>query len=388
MPSEEENRDQQEKRQENLEALAAKNQRRRERRANPQVRERDNQRRRDLSKDPKVRDAINQKQRDRKKKLRKNSEARAAENEEQRNRRLDRNSRAPLIVAAEIYQDYRQLHGGWPEVPPEGVRFAVHPESAGLKTLKGPQVVSLEVPSSGPSASSVPSFLADPSLDLDDHRVRSSILRQGVEEPEYETAKEWHTKFLDRARLEEFATDAALPSSDHAAFDYQAQGPAQFDYPAQDYEYPALEQEQEQEPVEMFGDQNIDDFDVSQLISADYDGPELDSWPSVVNPVAPYADEYGQFDTSALAGSSSMAAFSPYDPVALSQSFGNMHLPSYDIPQVPTYPVGHSEGPGNWTAAAFLPPSAAESAQPQPYSAPAANTRTEQTQAKGKAPQR
>lgn len=384
MPTEEENRDQQKKRQESPGALAAKNQRRRERRANPQIRERDNQRRRDLSKDPRVRDAINQKQRDRKKKLRESSEARAAENEAQRNRRLERNSQAPLIVAAEIYQDYRQLHGGWPEVPPEGMRFAVHPESAGLKTLKGPQVVSLEVPSSGPSASSVPSFLADPSLDLDNHRVRNSILQQGVEESEYETAKECHTKFLDRARLEEFATDAALSSSDHAAFDYQVQGPGQFDYPAQDYGYQAPEQE----PAEMFGDQNIDDLDISQLVSSDYDGPELDSWPSVVNPVAPYADEYGQFDTSALAGNSSMAAFSQYEPVALSQSFENMHLPSYDIPQVPTYPVGHSEGPGNWTAAAFLPPSAAEYAQPQPYSAPAAHTWTEQTQGKGKAPQR
>lgn len=72
----------------------------------------------------------------------------------------------------------------------------------------------------------------------------------------------------------------------------------------------------------------------------------------------------GQFDTSV-----------PYDPVALSQSFGNMSPPSY-------------EHQNTRTASTFLPPSAYGFTQPQSYAAPPATTWTEQTRGKTKAPQR
>ncbi|MFG2175296.1 hypothetical protein ACGFMO_28710 [Streptomyces niveus] len=195
-----------------------------------------------------------------------------------------------------MYVDYQRLQPDWPEVPPTGLKFAVDPKSAGLTTVKAALVVSLEVPQteSSASASSVPSFLADPYLDLDSSKVRKTVLRQGVAGSAYEAAKEWQTQLQDQTRLEEFGADAALIPQNH----------------------PALNQA----PV--------------------------------------------QFHTSA-----------PYDPVALSQSFGNMSLPS-------------REGQGTWTASTLLPPSAYGSAQPQSYSAPPATTRTEQTQGKGKAPQR
>ncbi|MFD4702092.1 hypothetical protein [Streptomyces niveus] len=230
----------------------------------------------------------------------------------------------PQIVAAEMYVDYQRLQPDWPEVPPRGLKFAVDPKSAGLTAVKAAaQVVSLEVPQteSSASASSVPSFLADPYLDLDSSTVRKSILRQGVAGSAYEAAKKWQTKLQDQTRLEEFGAEAALIPQDPAAHD---QAPGQFDHDGQ--------------------------------------GPEF--LPSVAKPAASYADGYGQFDTSA-----------PHDPAALSQSFGNMSLPS-------------REGQGTWTASTLLPPSAYGSAQPQSYSAPPATTRTEQTQGKGKAPQR
>ncbi|MFE9295994.1 hypothetical protein [Streptomyces niveus] len=247
--------------------------------------------------DPAVRADHNKQERERNRRKRQDSAVREAHNRTERDRkRLQRDSLLPQIVAAEMYVDYQRLQPDWPEVPPTGLKFAVDPKSAGLTIVKAVLVVSLEVPQteSSASASSVPSFLADPYLDLDSPKVRKSVLRQGVDESAFEAAKEWQTRLQDQTRLQEFGTDAALISQDHPALD--------------------------RAPV--------------------------------------------QFHTSA-----------PYDPVALSQSFGNMSLPS-------------REGQGTWTASTLLPPSAYGSAQPQSYSAPPATTRTEQTQGKGKAPQR
>ncbi|MEV8340258.1 hypothetical protein [Streptomyces niveus] len=124
-------------------------------------------------------------------------------------------------MAAEMYTDYQRLRPDWPEIPPAGQRFAVDPQSAGLTTVQAPQVVSLDVPQpeSSASASSVPPFLADPYLDLNDPKVRRSILRQGVEEFAFEGAKEMQTQLQDQNRLQEFGADAALISQDHPALD-------------------------------------------------------------------------------------------------------------------------------------------------------------------------
>ncbi|MEV8404112.1 hypothetical protein [Streptomyces niveus] len=118
--------------------------------------------------------------------------------------------------------DYQRLQPGWPEVPPTGLKFAVDPKSAGLSTVgAATQVVSLEVPQteSSASASPVPPFLADPYLDLNDPKVRRSVLRRGVAESAYEAAKEWQTQLQDQTRLEEFGADAALIPQDQPALD-------------------------------------------------------------------------------------------------------------------------------------------------------------------------
>ncbi|MFE3118943.1 hypothetical protein [Streptomyces niveus] len=173
--------------------------------------------------DPAVRADHNKQERERNRRKRQDSAVREAHNRAERDRkRLQRDSLLPQIVAAEMYVDYQRLQPDWPELPPPGLKFAVDPKSAGLTAVgAAAQVVPLEVPQTGPSApaSSVPSFLADPYLDLDSPKVRKSVLRQGVEESAFEAAKEWQTRLQDQTRFQEFGTEAALIPQDHPALD-------------------------------------------------------------------------------------------------------------------------------------------------------------------------
>ncbi|TXL83398.1 hypothetical protein, partial [Streptomyces sp. IB2014 016-6] len=179
-------------------------------------------------------------------KLREDPEYRKQEVAARTNRRRRQRERVGSLapsVAAEMYADYQRLHPDWPEVPPKGLKFAVDPESAELKSTKAALVVSFETQQTGQSASasSVPPFLADPYLDLDNSTVRNTVLRHRVGKPAYELAREWQTYFQDHTLLEEFEADAAL-----------IQEPGQFHHPAQDHDYPAPGQE----PAEMFSDVN------------------------------------------------------------------------------------------------------------------------------------
>ncbi|MEU9746291.1 hypothetical protein [Streptomyces niveus] len=195
------------------------------------AREKHNKRESKRREDPAVRAAHNRAERDRNRRKRQDAPVREEHNRTERDRkRQQRESLKPQIVAAEMYVDYQRLRPDWPEVPPTGLRFAVDPKSAGLSSVfKYPQVVSLEVPQTESSApaSSVPSFLADPYLDLDASKVRRSILRQGVGESAYEEAMEWQTQLQDQTRLEEFGADAALIPQDHAAHDRALPGQGQ-----------------------------------------------------------------------------------------------------------------------------------------------------------------
>ncbi|TFI30907.1 MULTISPECIES: hypothetical protein [Streptomyces] len=186
--------------------------------------------------DPAVRADHNKQERERNRRKRQDSAVREAHNRAERDRkRLQRDSLLPQIVAAEMYVDYQRLQPDWPEVPPTGLKFAVDPKSAGLTAVgAAAQVVPLEVPQTGPSASasSVPSFLADPYLDLDSPKVRKSVLRQGVAGSAYEAAKEWQTQLQDQTRLQEFGTEAALIPQDHPALDQAPSHEHQNTWPA------------------------------------------------------------------------------------------------------------------------------------------------------------
>ncbi|MFE9607565.1 hypothetical protein [Streptomyces sp. NPDC006012] len=98
--------------------------------------------------------------------------------------RVEQESPLPRIAAKQVYELYRQRLG-WPEVPPTGLRVAVARTSLGWPGWK-PVVVRLE---GGPEHASVPSFIADPALDLTNSRVRASMGPEGLHGQAYETAR-------------------------------------------------------------------------------------------------------------------------------------------------------------------------------------------------------
>ncbi|MFF7987749.1 hypothetical protein ACFZDK_53460 [Streptomyces sp. NPDC007901] len=78
----------------------------------------------------------------------------------------------PQVAAAQIYMDYQQtVFSHWPQLPPPGLKVAVHPETVGQALERGAVMVTLNVPDAvaePAGAASVPALLADPGLDLTD----------------------------------------------------------------------------------------------------------------------------------------------------------------------------------------------------------------------------
>ncbi|MEU9456777.1 hypothetical protein [Streptomyces sp. NPDC048277] len=125
------------------------------------------------------------------------------------------------VGAGWVYDDYQQWKTDWPVVPPTGLKIALHPQSAGLGGEK-PWVVTLDMkqPSAGPSAESpVPSFLADPSLDLTAKYVRMSLAKSGVSEEEYKAAEKWQAAYLDARRADLAPESPSMRSGDGASSD-------------------------------------------------------------------------------------------------------------------------------------------------------------------------
>ncbi|MFE9610212.1 hypothetical protein [Streptomyces sp. NPDC006012] len=117
----------------------------------------------------------------------------------------------PEIAASMIYEEY--WVPGLPVLPPTGLKVAVHPESAGQGQDAVVVTVTLRTPhQAGASGSSVPPFLADPSLDLDDPAVKQAILSQGVSEEDFQEAKTFHSVLLDVLADQ----DPGLPGADSA----------------------------------------------------------------------------------------------------------------------------------------------------------------------------
>ncbi|MEU9457191.1 hypothetical protein [Streptomyces sp. NPDC048277] len=137
-----------------------------------------------------------------------------------------RRKAAVRSAGAGVYGFYRQLNTDWPAVPPTGLKVAVHPKLSGGKSEK-PQLarLNMEQPSAGPSAESpVPTFIADPSLDLSRDDVRTALASAGVSKEEYAVAEELQGSFLDVVRAGGFGVDA-VPST-HAPSEVAAPVPA------------------------------------------------------------------------------------------------------------------------------------------------------------------
>ncbi|MER8069078.1 hypothetical protein ABTZ59_12375 [Streptomyces sp. NPDC094034] len=206
-------------------------------------RDRERERAAALRADPKIRQKHNDDERKRLAKKREDPAYRAAENERRKKKdkkpsrekksllNADRRSAVPEHVARWTYEDYRRHQPGWPEVPPPGLKIAVAAESAGLKIIKAPRLVSLNAAQqeAGPSGSLVPPFLADPSLDLNDSKVQDTIKKQGVDDQAYKTAQDWQTALQDSMLIDEFGADAALDTGSFAdsTQGYADAGPAQ-----------------------------------------------------------------------------------------------------------------------------------------------------------------
>ncbi|MFL4903857.1 hypothetical protein ACJ6WF_11885 [Streptomyces sp. MMS24-I2-30] len=110
-------------------------------------------------------------------------------------------------VAKDVYKNY-QLSLGWPEKPPAGLRVALAWPSLGLSGWK-PVVVDVPQPESGPSDASVPSLIADPSLDLRDFKVSTELLNvEGVDEQVCMTASRVQNHLKSLLGDEAFGEDA------------------------------------------------------------------------------------------------------------------------------------------------------------------------------------
>lgn len=125
----------------------------------------------------------------------------------------------PDVAALEVYSDYRERSTGWPELPPVGLRVALHPEILNPEMVRGQKAVVVLLnapqPEGGPSETPVPSFLADPTLDLTDEHVRVQVLAAGVRAQDYDAAMPLQRPLQDEIRHEQFGQDA-VPSSQDA----------------------------------------------------------------------------------------------------------------------------------------------------------------------------
>ncbi|MFF2845121.1 hypothetical protein ACFVT5_02150 [Streptomyces sp. NPDC058001] len=172
-----------------------------------------------LEKDPDAAAKKRAQQREKMQELRRNRrDAEAGRKEQQQHQErepatADTPSLWPEIAALEVYENYRQRMAGWPEMPPVGLRVALHPETVGHGQQEA-TVVRLEAPqpAHGPSGSSVPPFLADPSLDLTDGHLQHRAVAAGVRAQDYGAAMRMQNGLLEAFRAEEFGQDVAQPS--------------------------------------------------------------------------------------------------------------------------------------------------------------------------------
>ncbi|MDQ0408783.1 hypothetical protein ABVB69_38910 [Streptomyces sp. NPDC000349] len=139
----------------------------------------------------------------------------------------------PEVVALYVYADYQQRFVGWPQMPPGGLLVALHPENVrhrGLARGQNAVLVELNVPQdeAGPSRTPVPSFLADPTLDLTDTEVRAQVRAAGVSTRAYEAAMPLQDALLEEYGQDDFGQDEfgqdefgqdAMPSSQYAGQD-------------------------------------------------------------------------------------------------------------------------------------------------------------------------
>ncbi|MFJ6568046.1 hypothetical protein ACIQNU_11520 [Streptomyces sp. NPDC091292] len=243
-----------------------------------------------------------ERQRDKMRELRKNRKDGTAEPPQQRGQRGQREQRQdsaqrqdrgaapadvpsliPEIAALEVYETYRERMAGWPDMPPVGLRVALHPESAGQG--QDAVVVRLNTPQSahGPSGSAVPPFLADPSLDMMDRAVQMKALAAGVVVNDYGTAMGMHYNLRAAFRAEEFgADDASLSQGGQIGSAYGAQQQApMFDGVDMD----ALLAESSREYVDFGGYAAPDNYAASGNYTA-FDTAGLAAAP--VNSAAPY----------------------------------------------------------------------------------------------------
>ncbi|MFE9607530.1 hypothetical protein [Streptomyces sp. NPDC006012] len=212
------------------------------------------------------------------------------ERERTRKRELRAEAKTLLPEAAKrVYEEYRRWLR-WPEVPPTGLLVALSPKSLGWTSRK-PVMVRLNVPQpeSNLSGASVPSFIADPLLDLTKDQVKYKALREGASEEAYEAARQVQDDLQSLLSLEGFGGHAvlALSYAGRNAGVRPAQG-AQPGSPVTDAA--ALD-------VDVDVDVDADAVMRSGLDGSFYgDGADADaafaapgSWSEPVNAVAPYA---------------------------------------------------------------------------------------------------
>ncbi|MFE9687035.1 hypothetical protein [Streptomyces sp. NPDC006285] len=280
----------------------AHQERQRQRRSDPAYREQHRQRMEQLRSDPAYRGRELERQRRRDQRV-------AAESEP--------GSLMPEIVALEVYRSYQERSSGWPEVPPTGLYVAVNGRSAGEEGREA-VVVRLDVPGAqGLAGGAVPTWLADPSLDLADAGVRSRIFAAGADEGIYRAAESAQGALLDVLRTEEFGADAAFPLG-------QGRDEEQYDYD-DDYEY-----EYGREPAELFGGVDVDDLVRSGAdLGIGIGGGMTEGYGSVVNPVGSYAASY--LPAGTYGGVPAQGADS------LSQAMGAFAVSAPALPAASTY---------------------------------------------------
>ena len=251
-----------------------------------------------------------------------------------------------VTLARAVYEDYQRLMG-WPQVPPAGLRVVVNPETvdvqrweAAVVTLNEPQ------PTAGPSGVSVPSLVADPSLDLTDVGVRSRIFAAEVEWPAYQAAMQVQGDLLHRIRAEEFGPDAVPPSPPAGQEQYAHQ--AQYADPAQS----APE-------AGMFDGVDLDALAAHAVDPNTWDWQSVGMWPTSDNPVAP----------SALAHLPGVEGPTPaYGTAALSQGMNQLSLAAPDLynPASGHPNVAYTQ----WDTTAFQRPNTGPNTQLVPQTSP------------------